>query len=58
MEKKIEVKNRPRSWQSLKNFAWSDQRPFVVYVDGVLARDKRGNERRFSTEEGARKAFA
>jgi hypothetical protein len=58
MEKKIEVRYAARSWSSLKNFAWSDQRPYVVYVDGKVARDKRGNERRFSTKEGARKAFA
>jgi hypothetical protein len=53
----IVAKNRPRPWQSLPNFAWSDQRPWVVYVDGVIAKDKRGNERRFASAEGARKAF-
>jgi hypothetical protein len=57
-DKKIVVKHRPRPWQSLTNFAWSDPRPFVVYVDGQLAKDNRGGERRFSTEAAARKAFS
>jgi hypothetical protein len=55
---KIDVKNKPRPWQSLRNFAWSDSRPFVVYVDGKVALDKQGRERRFESEAGARKAFA
>jgi enamine deaminase RidA (YjgF/YER057c/UK114 family) len=58
MEKQIAIKHAPRNWSSLKRFAWSDQRPFVVYVDGQIAKDKKGNERRFSTAEGARKAFS
>jgi hypothetical protein len=53
---KIIVKNEPRAWQSLRNFAWSDQRPFVVYVDGKAALDKQGRVRRFESEEGAQKA--
>lgn len=54
---KIEVRNEPRPWQSLPKFAWSDSRPFVVYVDGKIAKDKRGNDRRFESESGALKAF-
>lgn len=54
----IIVKYAPRPWSSLKNFAWSDGRPYVVYIDGKIAKDKRGNDRRFSTKEGAHKAFA
>lgn len=57
-DKKIEVKHDPRPWQSLPKFAWSDSRPFVVRVDGKVARDKQGRERRFSSEESAKKAFA
>lgn len=57
-ERKITVKYAPRHWASLSRFSWSDGRPYVVYVDGEIAKDKRGNERRFSTKDGARKAMA
>jgi hypothetical protein len=57
-DNQIAVKYAPRPWQSLKRFAWSDQRPYVVYVDGTMAKDKKGNERRFATAESARKAFS
>jgi hypothetical protein len=54
---KIIVKYKPRSWQSLPRPAWGDSRPYVVYVDGKVALDKQGRERRFESEGGARKAF-
>jgi enamine deaminase RidA (YjgF/YER057c/UK114 family) len=54
---KIVVKYNPRPWQSFKRPVWSDSKPFVVYVDGQVALDKQGRERRFETEAGAKKAF-
>ena len=53
----VTVKYRPRQSSSLKRFEWSDPRPYVVYVDDAIAKDKRGNERRFTTADAARKAF-
>jgi hypothetical protein len=56
-EPKIIIKYAPRNWTAFKRPVWSDPRPFTVYVDGKVAKDKKGNERRFSSEAGAKKAF-